>query len=259
MFRVPLHQVKHTDSLGCDGDEALKYLSLTPNLETCELSPMVPESEHPHVLLRHLRYLHIIIRGDLGILFDKLILPMLHDLSILLWNVPWTAIPQLISLISRGSLEKLKFYSNPTNRHPLDNDMIRLLLAAHTLVELDLTGSTPQCLTEPFLARFAYHQHLENMNVPQLLPALHIIKVDYTPKFFDVLAFADAVQSRMEVSGIGRASLGVCLRMVEIRCFPAYNSMETLSSVALSRFQQLQDLGLEVSITYGQNVFGEFT
>jgi len=66
MFRVPYHQVKHTDLLGCDGDEALKYLSLTPNLETCELSP---ESEHPHVLLRHLRYLHIIIRGGLGIFF----------------------------------------------------------------------------------------------------------------------------------------------------------------------------------------------
>jgi hypothetical protein len=47
------------------------------------------------------------------------------------------------------------------------------------------------------------------MNVPQFLPALHIIKVDYTPKFFDVLAFADAVESRMEVSGIGRASLRV--------------------------------------------------
>jgi hypothetical protein len=259
LFKVPYHQLKHSDLLRRDADDILKYLSLTPNLETCVVSPDVAESQHPPVLLLNLRYIHIIIGGDLGNFFDKLLFPNLHELSILLWNVPWTAIPQL-TLFSRGSLHKFSFYSNPTN--PRDGDMIKVLLAAPSLVELDLTGSSPRLMTKYFLSQFARHHHLQNAGAPQLLPALHTIKVDYTPSFFDMLAFAEAVQSRMAVNGADRASSeaasGAYLRTVQIRCFPAYNATESLNSVALSRLQQLRDIGLDLSIIYGRNVFGEF-
>ena len=194
-----------------------------------------------------------------GTFFDRLILPMLRELYIWLWNIPWTGIPELISLLSRGSLEKFKFYSNPTNRHPLSVDMIKVLLASPTIAELDLTGSSPQCMTESFLTRFAYNRHLENGNAPQLLPALHTIKVDYTRSFFDVLAFADAVQSRMAVNDTDVATSGVCLKTVEMRCFAWFGATEPLDSIALSRLQQLQDLGLDLRIIYGRNVCGEFT
>jgi hypothetical protein len=200
------------------------------------------------------------IRGDLANLFDRLLLPKLRELSILLWNVPWTAISQLISLFSRGSLEKFSFYSNPTNPHPLDDDMIKVLQAASSLVQLDLTGSSPQCLTKSFLAQFTYHQQSENVNVPTLVPMLRCIMVDYTPSFFDILAFADAIQSRMMVDGTGQPfSEPGCRWTVKIRCFPAYGATESLNSIALSRLQQLHDLGLDLSIIYGRNVFGEFT
>jgi len=263
LFKVPYHQLKHSDVPRRDADDILKYLSLTPNLETCVVSPDVSESQHPPVLLLNLRYIHIIIGGDLGNFFDRLLFPNLHELSIFLWNVPWTAIPQLITFFSRGSLYKFSFYSNPTNLHPRDDDMIKVLLAAPSLVELDLTGSSPQLMTKYFLSQFARHRHLQNAGAPQLLPALHTIKVDYTPSFFDMLAFAEAVQSRMAVNGTDRASLeaafGAYLRTVQIRCFPAYNATESLDSVALSRLQQLQDIGLDLSIIYGRNACGEFT
>ena len=137
--------------------------------------------------------------------------------------------------------------------------MIKVLLAAPSLVELDLSGSSPQFMTESFLTQFAYHCKSEQVNVPQLLPRLHTIKVDYMPSFFDILAFIDAVQSWMMVNRTGGASQGTAsaprIRSVQIRWFPAYQVTEPFDSLALSRWQQLQDLGLDLSIIPGCGVF----
>lgn len=265
MFKAPYHQLKHSDLFSRNVDEALKYLSLTSNLETCILSPLLSESQCPPVLLRNLRYMHVVTRGgDLGYLFDRLLLPMLRELSIWLWNILWIATSQLISLLSRGSLEKLTFYSHPKNRHPRDEDMIKVFLAAPSLTVLDLKGSTSQCLTKSFLTQFTYYGHSESANTPQLLPRLQTIKVDYTPSFFDILGFADAIQSRITVDDTVQVSdtgPRAYLRTVQIRCFPVlqYVIAECLDSAVLSRLQQLRNFGLDLSIIHGRNVLGEFT
>ena len=206
-------------------------------------------SQHPPVLLRNLHYLDISIHVDLGNFFDTLSLPMLRELSIDLQG-PWVAVEELICLFSQGSLEKFLFHSSHHYLH--DSDMITVLLATPSLVELDLSGGSPQFMTKSFLTQFAYHCKLEQVNIPQLLPRLHTIKVDYKPSFFDILAFADAVQSRMMVNSTGGASASAsCIRRVQICWLPEYHVPEPLDSIAISRWQQLHDLGLDLSIIPG--------
>jgi hypothetical protein len=263
-FKVPYYQLKHSDFREREADGILQFLSFASNLETCIMAPMNSDSHRPPVLLPNLRSIDMTIRGDLSNFFDRLLLPKLRELHVTLWNVPWTAVPQFISLVSRGSLEKLTFYSNPTNRHPYDGDMIKVLRAVPSIVQLELIGSTPQCMTKLFLAQFTRHQQSNDMDPPTILPMLRSITVDYTPSFFDILAFADAIQSRM-VDGTGQPALegvsGACLRTVQIRCFPPFEAktLESLDSIGLSRLQQLQNLGVDLSIIYGHNGCGEFT
>lgn len=252
LLKVPYHQLKYLDLQGRSATETLNILGLTLNLETCVVSPTMQESQHPPVLLRNLRYIHISIWVNLGNFFDRLSLPMLRELSIDLQDDdPWMGIPELICLISRSSLETFLFHCRPnlSHRYLQHSDMIKVLLAAPSLVELDLSGGGPEFMTKSFLAQFTCHCKLEQMNVPQLLPRLRTIKVDYTPSFFDILAFADAVQSRMMVNSTGGASQETvstaCIRRVQIRWFPV---TEPLDSKVLSRWQQLQDLGLDLSI-----------
>jgi hypothetical protein len=252
-FKVPCHQLKHLDFQERSANETLNLLGLSPNLETCVVSPTMQASQHPPVLLRNLHYLDISIHVDLGNFFDTLSLPMLRELSIDLQG-PWMAVEELICLVSRGSLEKFLFHSGHNlYHHDLhDSDMIKVLLAAHSLVELDLSGGSPQFMTQSFLTQFTYHCKWEQANIPQLLLRLHTIKVDYKPSFFDILAFADAVQSRMMVNSTCEASASApYIRRVQIRWLPEYHVTEPLDSIAISRWQQLQDLGLDLSIIPG--------
>ena len=264
LLKVPYHQLKHLDLQERSATETLNFLGLTPNLETCTVSPTsrMQESQYLPVLLRNLRYIHISIRTDLGNFFDRLSLPMLRELSIDLQDGPWMAVPELICLFSQGSLEKFSFHSGPSHHYLYESDMIKVLLAAPSLVELDLSGNSPQFMTKSFLTQFTYHCKSEQVNVPQLLPRLHTIKVDYMPSSFDILAFADAVQSRMMVNRTGGASQGTAsaphIRRVQIRWFPAYLKVtEPFDSIALSRWEQLQDLGLDLSIIPGRVVVRE--
>jgi hypothetical protein len=143
--------------------------------------------------------------------------------------------------------------------------MIKVLQAVPSLVQLELIGSTPQCMTKLFLAQFTCRRQSEDADPPTVLPMLRSITVDYTPPFFDILAFADAIQSRMMANDTGLPTSdvpsGACLRTLQIRCFPPFEATtaESLGSIGLSRLQQLQNLGLDLSIIHGYNKWGEFT
>jgi len=122
--KVPDHQLEHFDFFGRDADEVLKYLNLTLNLETCIHEVQVATSIF-------VTSQSAIVIQDPCSFFDSLLLPTLRELSINLWNVSWTAMPQLISLFSRSSLEKFTFYSNLTNRHPHDKDRLHHGIIQH--------------------------------------------------------------------------------------------------------------------------------
>jgi hypothetical protein len=141
--------------------------------------------------------------------------------------------------------------------------MIKVLLAVPSLIQLELIGSTPQCMTKLFLEQLTCHRQSDDADPPTILPMLRSITVDYTPSFFDILTFADAIQSRM-VDVTGQPALGAvspCLRTVQIRCFPPFQAptSEPLDSIALSRLQRLQNLDLDLSIIHGYKGCGEFT
>jgi hypothetical protein len=164
--------------------------------------------------------------------------------------IPWAGTPQLISLLSRTSLEILSFSSGCYTL--CDDDLIQILQACSSLVQLNLLGNTSEAMTQTFLARFALCRDSEDSNraLPVLIPRLRTIKVTHYPSFFDVLAFADAIQSRMLLAEAGPAhqeTSVVKLETVEIRCRQrrfGYFDPET------TRFCQLRDMGLKVNIPY---------
>ena len=82
-------------------------------------------------------------------------------------------------------------------------------------------------------------------------PQLHTITVDYTPSHFDMLALADAIESRMTLSGSEDSAsdnaLVTKLKTVEIRYIPEQES-ELLDLTVLSRLRRLKDNGLKISV-----------
>jgi hypothetical protein len=174
-----------------------------------------------------------------------LLLPKLHEIHIDIRLYEWRATPQLISFLSLCSLEVLSFKT--ANHHPCDDDMIQILRACSSLVQLELRGRGNQCMTKSFLAQFAYHRGTRNSEV-QLVPKLRTLTVDYTPRHFNIFDFADSIQSRMMPSDeevAGDTSIAG-LRIVEIHYFK--DGVETLDTTILSRLRQLKNKGLKISI-----------
>jgi hypothetical protein len=253
MLKISWSQLKHCVAEERCVDDCLEYLRLTPNVEKCAIRPISLHSRrnsHP-VQLSHLRSIDIQIgaRGDPANIFDRLLVPALREISIWLGYFPWTSTPQLISLLSRCSLEKFRFYA--CDDHPCDDDTVQFLQASPSLLELDLLGSSTRCITKSFLTRFAYS---ENSTIcTRLVPKLHTIRIHYAPSHFDILGFANALQSRMMLSGNGptsRAASVAVLRTVEIH----YSADEPLklNPTALFQLRQLRDLGLNIRVLYGR-------
>jgi len=192
---------------------------------------------HPPVQLPHLR--SITIRVPPSDLFEKLVVPGLQEVSIIFLGPTWTATPQLTSLFSRCSIRMFSFRSAGRDRHPSDDDMISLLQMSPNLVEFALRGCCSQIMTKSFLTQFASHFVSEDSaTAPWLVPMLHSMTVDYSPSDFDILEFANTIQSRM--------TFGIFKR-VEIH-YGAVADTEFFNSPVLSRLRQLRDIGLDISV-----------
>jgi len=74
-----------------------------------------------------------------------------------------------------------------------------------------------------------------------LVPSLHTMMVDWSPSRFDILEFAEGIQSQM--------AFGL-LRRVEIYHDPAEDAAEFLRSAAPSRLRQLRDIGLDIRVRH---------
>jgi hypothetical protein len=207
------------------------------------------------VHLSHLRTINI--HGSAPHLLEKLLLPNLRELVVVvdLGGHPLTSAPQLISLLSRCSIEFLSY--NSAARPLSDFDMIRILETCPSLEQLDLQNRAPICMSKTLIARLACFRDRENSNMPQLVPKLHTITVDYTPSHFDMLAFADAIESRMKLSGGEDSTSDTAfvteLKTVEIRYIPEQESgFEFLDLAVLSRLRRLKNNGLKISVMQEQ-------
>jgi hypothetical protein len=224
-------------------DQCLDLLRTTPNLEKCivMLDPSEPRQSHSSVQLPHLH--SMIINGDPTYLFDSLLLPELHKISIDSWITQWTATSQLTSLLSQCSLAKLSF-----NTSLFDDDMIQILQTCPSLVQLDLWHHTSQCMTSSFFAQFAYCWDPEDSTTQQLVPMLRTMNIDYEGTEFNILDFADAIQSRIISNSEGPTSDDIAgLQTVEI----CSRSAHSFDSPILSRLRQLRGTGLEICFRQG--------
>jgi hypothetical protein len=87
--------------------------------------------------------------------------------------------------------------------------MIRILGGCSSLVHLHLRDVSARVLrTKAFLPKFTYNRSSAHSEMPLLAPRLKTIKVDYDPPNFDMLALADALQSRVTLDGISRKTRG---------------------------------------------------
>ena len=246
IIKIPWNQLQHFDTGFNEIDRCLELLRLTPNLKTClmQLSSHTRLTNSP-VQLSYLR--HLTVRGSLSHIFDMLLLPELQEIYIDIQCCRWTATPQLTSLLSQCSLKCLSFSTDV--HHASDNDMIQILQACSSLVQLRLRNLGAQCITKYFLAHFAYDQASESSKM-LLVPRLRTIIVDYAPQRFDMFDFAGAIQSRMMLSDEGQAPNDTSfarLETVEINCLRG----EFFDTETLSRLRHLRDTGLKVSLLQG--------
>ena len=246
MIKVPWNQIEDLDLGHCGVDEYLELLRAAPNLQKCVARLSNSRQRDSHSPVQHLHLRSMIIFGDPTQLFDTLLLPKLQEITIRASNIQSTVALQLTSFLSQCSLKTLSL----NLRDPLsDYDMIQILKTCPSLVQLDLRGSSPRCMTASFFAQFAFRWDTENSIVQKLVPMLQTLTVDYTPRHFDIINFADAIQSRLISNGQGRASDDVTkLLTVELRDI---RLGVVLDLPALSRLRQLKENGLEIRVLQG--------
>jgi hypothetical protein len=233
--KIPWNQLRYC-RLGGDRriESCLELLRLTPNLEECAVS-LLDHLPYPHSPVQLSRLHSIHIRGHPAFL-EKLLVPELHEVSIRLSRVPWTA--ALTSLFLRCSIRKFSVRTIASSILR-DDEMIQVLQASPTLVELELRDHSSCVMTTSFLAQFAYNQSSGNLKVPPLVPTLQTLRVDYTPSHFDIAEFVDAIQFRMIFDSFKR---------VEI-CHTA-DIAEPFESVTMMRLRKLNEIGLDINVLY---------
>jgi hypothetical protein len=100
-------------------------------------------------------------------------------------------------------------------------------------------------MTTSFFAQFAYRRGPEDLTTERLVPALRTINIDYSGTEFNILDFADAIQSRIISNSEGPASDDITgLQTVKIH-YRSDGSIRNFDSPILSRLRQLT--GLEIS------------
>jgi hypothetical protein len=225
-------------------DSCLELLCLAPNLEECIIWPY-SSGEESHAPAQVSRVHRMRIHQNPIHILNKLLLPELRELF-LDDNDPfsWIATPQLPPILARYPLELLSF----KGRHIGDTEMIEILRGCSSLVQLELLGcSAGVLMAKAFLPQFAYHRSSVYSKMPLLAPRLRTIKVDYDPQAFDMLAFADAIQSRVTLDGIVLDSENTSvtkLETVEIRVL----HVSSPDSAIQLRLCQLRDIGLKISL-----------
>jgi len=244
--KVPWNQIEYINMGPPEIDHTFKLLRATPNLEECviKLTSSEPRQSHSSVQLLHLR--SMTISGHPTHFFDTtLLLPKLQEISIESWN-RWTATSQLILLLSQCSLAKLSLNLGSA---PSDNDMIQILQACPLLMQLDVLWYTPKCMTTSFFAQFTYRRGPENSTTQQLVPMLHTMNIDSSGTEFNIIDFADAIQSRIISNSEDPVSDHITgLQTVKIHCRSAYYNPDLAT---LSQLHQLKETGLEISFLRG--------
>lgn len=237
MIKVPWRQLQHCDTGTRTTSCCLDLLRLTPNLESCIVSLHSPlYSPQPAVQLAHLRSLTI--HGAAAHLLDQLLVPNLCEVFVNVSFGVQIATPQLISFLLRCPIQKLSFYSHSNYPHH-DHEVLQLLQASPTLVELHLRGHSSQCMTRSFLIKFADRQSSENSEAPRLVPLLHTITVDYSPSHFDFSIFIAAIQSRV-IHG--------ALKEIKICYTPHKRTKVAHDTVTASRLRCLLNKGLRIHV-----------
>jgi hypothetical protein len=240
MIHVPWNQIEYFDMGTREIDHTLELLRATPNLKECviNLNSSEPSRSHPSVQLLHLH--SMTISGNPTYFFDTLLLPKLQEISIDSYQAQWTATSQFISLLSRCSLAKLSL-GKPLS----DNDIIRILEACPSLVQLDLYH---QHISTSFLTQFTYRRVPENSTTQQLVPMLRTMNIDYRGTEFNIADFADAIQSRIISNSEGLASDEINgLQTVTIHYKRTFHTPDLAT---LSRLRQLKGTGLEISFLW---------
>ena len=253
-FQLPWSQLQFCEmGIKRRHDSCLELLRLTPNLEECVIWPYNSgEVSHTPAQLSRVHRMQI-YQNPIRFL-NKLLLPELRELFLDGDDsFPWIATPQLPPLLAKYPLELLSF----KGCHIDDIEMIQILRSCSSLVQLELRGCSARVMmTNAFLPQFTYRRSSAFSKMPLLAPRLRTIKVDYDPQEFDMLAFADAIQSRVTLDGIVLDSENTSvtkLETVEIRVL----HVSSLDSVIQLRLCQLRDIGLKISLldSYGLEPF----
>jgi hypothetical protein len=245
-FQLPWSQLQFCDmgTHGHEYDSCLGLLRLAPNLEECVILPYNSgEVSHNPAQLSRVHRMQI-YQNPIRFL-NKLLLPELRELFLDDDDsFPWIATLQLPPLLAKYPLKLLSF----KGCHIDDLEMIQILRSCSLLVQLELRGCSARVMmTNAFLSQFTYHRSFAYSKMPLLAPRLRTTKVDYDPQEFDMLAFADAIQSRVTLDGIVLDSDNTSvtkLETVEIRVL----HVSSLDSVIQLRLCQLRDIGLKISL-----------
>ena len=248
MVVAPWSQIEYFDTGRCNVDHCLKLLCATSNLKTCVIDLISSEPSQSHSSIQLLRLRPMTISGNPTHFFDTLLLPNLREISIT--QSYWTATSQLTSLLSRCSLAKLSL----TIGNLSDDDMIRVLQACPSLVQLDLYY---QRMSTFFLAQFAYRRAPENSTTQQLAPMLHTMNITYRGTEFDIPDIADAIQSRIISNSKGLASDEITgLQTVKICYKIAFHSPNLPT---LSRLRQLKGTGWRLAFCWKEKIYFRHT
>ncbi|KIM75575.1 hypothetical protein PILCRDRAFT_670104 [Piloderma croceum F 1598] len=167
----------------------------------------------------------------------------------IIWPYTSSEVSHAPAPISR--VHRMQIYQNPI---PFLN---KLLLPELRELFLDGNDSFPWIATPqlpPLLDQYPLellsfqccHRSSAYSKTPLLAPRLRTIKVDYDPREFDMLAFADAIQSRVTLDGVldSENTSVTKLETVEIRV----RHFSCLDPAVRLRLCQLRDIGLKITL-----------
>ena len=236
-FQLPWSQLQFCGGTrGCDS--CLELLRLTPNLEECVIWPY-NSGEVSHTPAQLSRVHRMRIHRDPTHFLNKLLLPELRELFLVDddncggMNTPPKLAQYPLELLS---VDGYLIY---------DIGMIQILRNCSSLVHLELRKCSVGAMTKNFLTQFAYHRSYKESQMPPLAPRLRTIKVDCDPQEFNMIIFADAIQSRMTLDGIILGSENTSVAKLETVDIHALSHLEPWIQ---PRLYQLRDMGLEINL-----------
>jgi hypothetical protein len=247
-FQLPWSQLQFCDmGYRRSYDSCLELLRLAPNLEECKICLLYDSHiSHAPAQLSGVRRMQI-YQHPICFL-NKLLLPELRELFLV--DDPYCGRMGNPPLLAQYPLELLSFDGCSV----YDNEMIQILICCPSLVQLELRKTSVEAMTETFLTKFTYHRSSKNSRTPPVAPRLRTIKVDYYKlSDFDMLAFIDAIQSRVMLNGIGLGSGNTSVAKLEtveicVGDLGPHFKPGILPRLYQPRLYQLRDMGLEINL-----------